>query len=172
MFPEYTPCIPVFLRHLTESYGDRPLIVLGDHRMSFDEVERHSARLARALLARGAGKGTRVGLLMPNGPDWVVAWLAVTRIGALLVPINTFFQKRELGWILRHSDVQILLTARSFLSHDYVERLEACVPELSKCSHSELWLPSLPSLRTVVVWGGCERDWAIDGEEEIATEVQ
>ena len=100
--------------------------------MSFGEAEQRSARLARALLARGVGKGTRVGLLLPNGPDWVVGWLAATRIGAVLVPINTFFQKRELGWILRHADVQLLIAAGSFLSHDYAQRLEECAPGLAR----------------------------------------
>ena len=75
------------------------------------------------------GKGSRVGLLMPNGPDWLVAWLAIVRIGAVAVPINTFFKARELGWMLRHADVAVLLTAAGFLSHDYLARLEEIAPD-------------------------------------------
>jgi len=64
---------------------------------------------------------------MPNGPDWLIAWLAATRIGAILVPLNTFFQARELRWILRHADVHTLLMVPRFLSHDDLERLEVAV---------------------------------------------
>ena len=91
-FPEFTPTVPVFIRPLEERHGAKPLIALGDQRISYAEASQRSARLARGLLAEGAGKGTRIAILMPNGPDWVVAWLAVARIGAIAVPLNTFFQ--------------------------------------------------------------------------------
>jgi len=44
--------------------------------------------MAKGLLASGVGKGTRVGLLAPNSPEWVVAWLAATRIGAVVPMLN------------------------------------------------------------------------------------
>ena len=88
-------------------------------------------RLARGLLASGVSKGTRVGLLMANGPDWVVCWLAAARIGAIVVPLNTFYMPRELGWVLHHADVRTLLTSARFLNNDYLERLEVFAPSLA-----------------------------------------
>ena len=167
-FPDYSPSLPVFLRHLAERFGDKELIVLGERRLGYAQAERASARLARGLLAAGVGKGTRVGLLQPNGPDWVLGWLAAARIGALVVPINTFYQARELGWVLRHADVDTLLTRARFLKHDYLERLEACAPELRAQTREPLRLRSLPYLRSVRVWGGCDRPWASDGPEGLA----
>jgi len=164
-FPDYSPSLPVFLRRLAERFGGKELIVLGEQRLSYAEAERASARLARGLLAAGVGKGTRVGLLQPNGPDWVLGWLAAARIGALVVPINTFYQARELGWVLRHADVDTLLTRARFLKHDYLERLEACAPELGAQTGEPLRLRSLPYLRSVRVWGACDRSWASDGPE-------
>ena len=67
-------------------------------------------------------------MLAPNGPDWVVWWLAVTRIGAVMVPLNTFYKPRELGYVLRHADASALLTVARFLGNDYLERLEAARP--------------------------------------------
>jgi acyl-CoA synthetase (AMP-forming)/AMP-acid ligase II len=162
-FPDYLPTVPVMIRILAERHGDREAIVLGDRRLTYAEAEAESAHLARGLLAAGIGKGARVALLMPNGPDWVLGWLAATRIGALLVPINTFYKSRELGWILRHADVETLLTAARFLSHDYLERLEACAPELARQAGAPLHLPSLPLLRSVRVFGDFDRSWASDG---------
>jgi acyl-CoA synthetase (AMP-forming)/AMP-acid ligase II len=94
----------------TQQFGERRLISLGERRIGYAEAAAESAQLARGLLARGVGKGTRVGLLFPNGPDWVISWLAAARIGALVVPLNTFYKARELGWTLRHADVHTLLT--------------------------------------------------------------
>jgi acyl-CoA synthetase (AMP-forming)/AMP-acid ligase II len=102
-------------------------------------------------------------VLHPNGPDWVVAWLAATRIGAIAVPLNTFFQSRELGWILRHADVDTLLCAARILGHDLLERLEAAAPGLAGAQGPPLRIPSLPCLRRVFVWGDCDRPWARDG---------
>ena len=109
-FPDYPPTVPEFLRTRVERFGERPLILLDDVRITYRDAALRSARLARGLIASGIGKGSRVALLAPNGPDWVVAWLAATRIGAIAIPINTFYQARELGWVLRHCDALILNT--------------------------------------------------------------
>ena len=162
-FPTETPTIPVFLRRLAAEHGEAEMIVLDERRLSFAEVERQSARLARALLARGVGKGTRVAVMMPNGPDWLVAFFAATRIGALAVPLSTFFQTRELQWILRHADVDTLLTVDRFLTHDYLERLEAAAPSLAGAKTPSLRVAELPYLRRVIVWGDGARAWTEAG---------
>ena len=167
-FPEYSPTLPAMIRHLAERFGDRDMIALGDRRLTFGEAERESARLACGLLAAGVGKGTRVALLMPNGPDWVLAWLATCRIGAICVPLSTFLRERELLWNLRHADVHTLLTCDRYLSHDYLERLERAIPELSEPSGERLTLHSLPYLRSVRVWGRSDRPWASDGPKGLA----
>lgn len=160
-FPDFEPCIPAFLRHIVAEHGPRTLLVLGEERLSYAEAEQRSRGLARALLADGVGKGTRVGMLFPNGPDWLVAWLAVTRIGALAVPINTFLQARELGWLLRHADVDTLLLCDRFLSHDYLAQLEEAAPSLKKATSAapRLLAAELPYLRRVVPFGDGERPW-------------
>lgn len=156
--------VPAWLRGLAARHGPRELIVAEGRRLSYAEAEAASARLARGLLAAGAGKGTRVGLCFPNGPEWVVGWLAAARIGAIVVPINTFFQARELAWQLRHADVSILLTAARLLGNDYLARLEEAAPELANARAGALRLPSLPYLRAVYAWGGTDRPWARSGE--------
>ncbi len=144
---------------------ERVFIVKDAARLTYSEADRHSRKLARGLLAAGVGKGTRVGLLLPNGPDWVLAWLAAARIGALVVPLNTFYQARELGFVLRHADVHTLLTAARFLNNDYLERLEKFAPELGAHGAAPLRLHALPYLREVRIWesDGRERAWASGG---------
>ncbi len=156
--------IPEFIRSRVDAFGERPLILLGDERITYADAAHRSAHLARGLLASGVAKGTRVGLLMPNGPDWVVAWLATTRIGAVLVPMNTFYKPRELGWVMHHADVHTLLTVSRFLNNDYLERLETAAPSLAVQKADALVVPELPCLRSVSVWGdddpGGLRAWA------------
>ncbi len=153
-------CIPAWLRDRAARFAGRDALVHPGRRLRYAEAEAESARLARGLLATGVGKGERVGLLLPNRPEWLVAWLAVVRIGAVAVPLNTFFKSRELGWMLRHADVGVLLTAARFLSHDYLGRLEEIAPDLARCEPGALRARELPYLRAVWVLGEGGRPWA------------
>ncbi|MBW2271669.1 MAG: acyl--CoA ligase [Deltaproteobacteria bacterium] len=171
-FPDFEATAPVFARTLAERFGARELIVTHDRRMTYAEAETRSAHMARGLLAEGVGKGSRVALLMPNGPDWIVTWLAITRIGAIAVPLNTFFRFRELEWVLHHADVQHLLAVSGFLSHDYRERLEEAAPALAHASAATpLRLPNLPCLRSIHLLGECDRPWAKPAEALQASTV-
>lgn len=111
------------LRHQAAARGDHPLLVCDAERLTYREAEERSARLARGLIALGAGRGTHVGVLYPNGAQFVVAMLAAARIGSVVVPFSTFSTGAELETQLVHSDTEILLTARSFRGHDYAARL-------------------------------------------------
>lgn len=163
----YAPTVPEMWRAVVADHAERELLVatLGDgdtQRITYGEADRRSAGLARRLLAAGVVKGTRVGLLAPNGPDFAVGVLAATRIGAVIVPINTLFQPRELGWLLRHGDVHTLLTVPTILGKDCLDRIEAAVPGLGTSSASDstpLRVPELPFLRHVAVLGDATRDW-------------
>lgn len=158
--PDYRPTAAEFVRHTVAAWGDRDLAVLGDHRMTFAETEAASARLAKALLATGVKPGTHVGLLAPNGPEWIVAFLAAARIGALVPLLNTYYKPRELRWVLEHSDVEVLLTVDRHLGHDYTERLESIAPGLEQQAHGSIGLASHPALRTVWMWGDTVPGWA------------
>jgi acyl-CoA synthetase (AMP-forming)/AMP-acid ligase II len=159
-FPDFTPSIPELLRTRVERFGARPLILLGDDRITYAEADERSARLARGLLASGLGKGSRVAIWLPNGPDWVVTFLAAARIGCVVVPLNTFYKPRELGFVLRHADVHTLFTLPRFLNADHMERLEAVAPALAKQKAGSLLLRELPHLREIHVFGSSDRAWA------------
>jgi len=153
--------IPRLLRGRAEHFGSKEAIVLGDRRESFESIEGASAKLARGLLRAGVGKGTRVGVLFPNGPDWATAFFAATRIGAIAVALNTFYRPRELAWTLRHADVHTVLTVDRFLNNDYLASLEHAFPKIKQSRNQGLYLVDAPYLRQVVVWGDCDRSWAM-----------
>lgn len=171
-FPDFEPCTPVFLRAVCERYATSDLIVYEGRRLTYRQAAEQSAVLARGMLASGIGKGSRIGLLMPNSPDFVVAWFAAARIGAIIVPINTFYKPKELAFVLRHADIQVLLTADKLLNNDYLERLEQCIPQLrartEPCSPNDpLYAPEFPFLRQIYVWGDAKRAWRCRHEDLI-----
>ena len=99
--PSDSPTVGEILREQARSRGDHPLLICDADRISYAEAERRSAQLARGLIALGAGKGSHVGLLYPNGVAFVVGMLAAARIGAVVVPFSTFATARELREQLR-----------------------------------------------------------------------
>jgi acyl-CoA synthetase (AMP-forming)/AMP-acid ligase II len=111
------------LRTQVTRRGDHPLLVCDAEHLSYLEADRRSAHLARGLIALGAGKGTHVGVLYPNGSAFIVAMLATARIGAVVIPFSTFATAPEMAAQLAHADVEILLSAASYRGHDYHKRL-------------------------------------------------
>ena len=122
--------------------------ILGDERLTYAAADARSAELGKALHV-SAGKGTRIGLLFGNSPDWIIGWLGITRIGAVAVLLNTYGKAKELAWVLRHADVQVLLTVDAHLGHDYLERLEQAIPGLADQTVERIFVESHPYLRTV-----------------------
>src|SRR5579871_3863930 len=121
IFPDYPPTIPQVWANACRKFGGNEFLVAGDRTWTYAEADRQSAELARGMLAMGIGKGTRVGMLMPNTPDWVLAWLAAARVGALIVGISTLYQPRELAWVVAHADIDTLLVNSEYAGHDYLE---------------------------------------------------
>ncbi len=158
-FPDFTPTSAALVRHCASRWCDAPFVILGDQRLSYAEADHRSAQLAKGLLRSGVGKGTHVGLLAPNSPEWVIGWFAITRIGGVAVLLNTYNKAPELRRTLRHSDQAVLLTVGAHLGHDYLDRLEVVAPDLVDATHEELLLASHPYLRSVWRWGGEERSW-------------
>ncbi|WAJ43865.1 class I adenylate-forming enzyme family protein [Mycobacterium sp. Aquia_216] len=141
--------VAALVRQQARSRDDHPLLVCDAERISYADADSRSAELARGLIALGAGKGNHVGLLYPNGPEFVVAMLAAARIGAVVIPFSTFVTAREMREQLVDSDVEILLTAATFRSHDYVQRLSEVLSDADL--ESRLFCAAAPQLRHVAL---------------------
>ena len=109
-------------------------------RWTYDELLARSRRFARALVATGADKGTRVALLMGNRPEWVEAAFGTALAGAVLVPVNTLFEAPEIEHVLAHSDCAVVVCQEHLAHHRYYEQVRAMEG-------------ALPYLRTVVCLG-------------------
>lgn len=156
----YFPTVPTILRRAGESFGDLDYVVMPDRRVSFRKVEAASRRLAKELLAAGVGKGSRVGIHLPTGPEWTVAFFAVTRIGAVAMPLSTLYRPAELCTALRVGDVSMLLSAPVVVGKDHQAFLEAALPGLDAAAHERLRIPAVPHLRSIWLLDGGSKAWA------------
>jgi fatty-acyl-CoA synthase len=120
-------------------------------RRTWRELRDASRFAARKLLGVGVGKGTRVGLLCPNRPEWLLIAFGALRLGAVLVPFSTLWKREEIAYGLSHGDVQVLLTRAGFLKHDYLADLTALVPELDDTAPGRLQVTPFPALRRVIL---------------------
>lgn len=153
MFPDHDPTVPALLRAGLERHPGNLAVATPEERISYEDLERRSARLACQLVALGVGKGSTVGILLPNDVRWVVTWAAVTRIGAIAAPVNTFYRTPEMATMLRHSDIRVLVGCGGFEPHDYLARLLEVAPGLAaQEARRPLLLPELPQLRHVLLW--------------------
>jgi acyl-CoA synthetase (AMP-forming)/AMP-acid ligase II len=158
--PELPPTIPNLVRQAAEQFTTRDYVVTPDRRLTFAEADAQSRRLAKRLLRSGVGKGARVGICFPQGPDFVVALLAVTRIGAVVVPLSTFLRGPELHRAVRHADVELLIAPRDLLGQRTEALFESVWPDLARASAREVHLLEVPYLRSVWICGGSESPWA------------
>lgn len=99
--------------------GAKPMVIDPSDRLTYAELEASTAELAAGLIAAGVTKGSRVGLILPNGVDWVRIAVAVMRIGAVLVPLSTLLRPAELTAQLRMASVQFLIAVEEFRGHRY-----------------------------------------------------
>jgi len=96
-------------------YADREAIAYAPRdavtkRLTFAEVQHESEVAARKLRAAGVTKGTHLGFLCSNRPEWLPIAFGAARIGALLVPLSTLWKRDEIAYALTHADVEVLLT--------------------------------------------------------------
>ncbi|CAM3627150.1 non-ribosomal peptide synthase/polyketide synthase [Kibdelosporangium persicum] len=85
-------------------------LVCGDTRFDFDELNQRANRLARWLVAQGAGPERVVALKLPRSADFVVAMLAVFKAGAVYLPIDPDLPADRIGFVLRDADPVLVLT--------------------------------------------------------------
>lgn len=102
---------------LTESAArapEAPAIRLGDVELTYAELDDRSARLATLLGEKGLGRGDRVGVMLPNVPEFPVAYYGVLRAGGIVVPMNVLLKRREIAYYLEDSGARLLLAWHGF----------------------------------------------------------
>ncbi|WP_101949023.1 class I adenylate-forming enzyme family protein [Mycobacterium sp. 3519A] len=129
------------LRFRAEEFGDKAMVIDTELRLTYAELDQSSRAMAAGFLDAGVGKGTRVGLIMPNGARWVQIAMALTRIGAVLVPLSTLLRPPELALQLRAAAVQLLITVDEFRGHRYLDDIAGVVDTPELPALQAVWTP-------------------------------
>jgi fatty-acyl-CoA synthase len=126
---------------------DVEAVVTAEERITYGALAAEVVRIRAALVARGIGRGDRVGICLGNGPRWVALFLALGSVGAVAVPVNTRLTAEEIHYTLAHAAVSTLFSADRVLRVDLLAMLrELGIGPDGRCA-------SLPALRETVVLG-------------------
>ena len=119
---EHPANLGALLDRAAECHGEREFLNFfeGGERLTFAEARERVDRLAGALHGIGVHKGTHVAIMLPNLPAYPLTWLALARLGAVMVPVNHRYTARELGYLLEDSQATYLV-----IHADYFEVLDA-----------------------------------------------
>jgi long-chain acyl-CoA synthetase len=93
---------------------DRPALLFKGAKVSYGELDRLSDACASALTALGISRGDRVGLLLPNCPQFLIAELGAWKIGAIAAPLNPTYTEAELEGPLREQGIETIVTLTRF----------------------------------------------------------
>jgi fatty-acyl-CoA synthase len=145
--------IPALMRQLAADHGDRTAIVFGDDEWTFARLHDEIIAFEQGLLGIGAGKGTRVALLMANRPQFVVAAFAAMGIGSVVCPISTYEPAPRRDDILRQTDAAIFVLQDGLLRSDYLGELLRDHPGVLESTGEPWYDQTLPYLRHVIHFG-------------------
>ncbi|TDP91880.1 AMP-binding protein [Labedaea rhizosphaerae] len=113
----------------------------GSVELDYATVREQAYGLAATLARNGVARGDRVVVQLPNWAEFIVSYLAITRLGAVLVPIMTVYREAEVAHVLRDSGAVAAITTGRFRNFDHAELFRTLRAEL-------------PQLRTLVIARG------------------
>ncbi|MEA4890433.1 MAG: AMP-binding protein [Clostridiaceae bacterium] len=147
-----------------------------DYTRTYAEFRDDVDRFARSLIALGVKQGDHVAIWATNVPQWYITFWATTKIGAVLVTVNTAYKIYEAEYLLRQSDTHTLVMIDGYKDSDYVGIIKELCPELAAAENGKpLHMKRLPFLRNIITVDsrqpGCLTwDEALDQGERVPLE--
>ncbi len=147
---------PDVLDTMAEKYPDQyafkyPTL---DYTRTYEQFRRDVDECAASLISIGVKAGDHVAVWATNIPEWFITFWATTKIGAVLVTVNTAYKIHEIEYLLKQSDTHTLVMIEYCKDINYKEIIEELCPELKNLTPGEpLYSKKLPFLRNVVTAG-------------------
>ena len=125
-----------------------------DYTRTYSQFRDDVDTFARSLIALGVKPGDKVAVWATNIPQWFITFWAATKIGAVLVTVNTAYKIHEIEYLLRQSDTHTLVTIESCLDSNYAQSIAELCPELEVAVPGKpLHCRKLPFLRNIITVG-------------------
>ncbi len=129
-----------------------------DYTRTYSEFRDDVDTFARALISMGVKAGSKVAVWASNVPQWYIAFWATTKIGAILVTVNTAYKIHEAEYLLKQSDTHTLIMTQGAKDTDYGKIIARLCPELENLKAGQsLHSKKLPFLRNVITVGFRQR---------------
>jgi long-chain acyl-CoA synthetase len=116
------------ISHGAAEYPDRIAFIFRDNSVTYGQLAAQVNRAASALKSRGIRPEDRVAILLPNCPQFPIAYFAITALGAVCVPVNPLLKPQELVYMWADSEVKAVITATPFIAN--VTEAKQGVPSL------------------------------------------
>lgn len=142
-------CIGSLVDDLARQMGSKTGLSFNGRKYTFAEMADHVDRAARALMSLGIQQGDHVAVWLNNSPDWLFLQYAISKIGAIIVPLNTRFRSHDIDYVLRQSDSKLLITHDVSGPIDYLALLNEAVKMPG--NGTDIKDPDFPSLEKVVI---------------------
>ncbi|NTZ43817.1 AMP-binding protein [Altererythrobacter sp. SALINAS58] len=136
------------LDEAAQEFPDRPLVITDEKNLSYRDIAAHSRSIAAGLMKLGIQSGDKIALVLANYPEYAALKYALSRIGAIAVPVNIMLKADELKYVLGQSDSVLLVTMDSFRGVDHLAILDAISPAWAEEAGGEI----LPLLRQIIVF--------------------
>jgi crotonobetaine/carnitine-CoA ligase len=116
------------LEEAADRHRDKTLFIYEGQNLTFNQVNRRVNRVANALRKLSVCKGDKVSVMLPNGFEFPITWLAIAKLGAVMVPTNVNYKAHDLAYILSDSDAGAIVIHEDYLP--MLEKIRAKVPLL------------------------------------------
>ena len=143
---------PEVLDHMVREFPDQYAFRYTTHyyTRTYAQFRDDVDAFARSLIAMGVEKGDHVAIWATNVPQWFITFWATTKIGAVLVTVNTAYKIHEAEYLLRQSDTHTLVMISGYKDSNYVEIMRDLCPELETSQPGALVSKRLPRLKNVI----------------------
>ena len=120
------------LQDKAEEHPEKEAVIFEDRRITYEELNEKAEKLANFLMKRGIGRDDKVAIYLPNVPEWIVAWFAIPKIGAVVVPTDPWYKGGEIEYMFNDSDTRAVITNDEYGKYNFLEVLEDKRSELDK----------------------------------------
>ena len=142
-----------FDRQADKRPAQKALITPDQGDFTFGALKDISDQLAQGMMSVGVKRGDKIGVWAHNIPEWVFLFLGISKLGAVMVPINPNARSRDLAYYLKTAAVKVLFLVKKINGTDNEEILKKAIPDLQVFSSGEVASAELPLLKKVIVIG-------------------
>ncbi len=147
--------------HEAVVYSDRNL------RWTYQEFNNECRKAAKGFIRLGINKGDKLAAWSSNTPEWLITQFSTGKMGAVLVTVNTNYQRSELEYLLKQSDSTTIILMDTYKDTSYIDMIYDIVPELKISEPGKLESETLPYLKNVIVLGNNKYPGTFTWEEVV-----